>query len=289
MQAKHADMTGKTVILTGASRGIGRSTALALGAAGADLGLVCRDAARADEAVGAVRAAGARGAIDVFYADLSSLADMKRVAGEIDARYPRIDVLLNNAGGIFPERRSTVDGLEHTFAVNHLAYFVVTALLAPKLRASAPARVVNVASTAHRGVALDFDDLQSERGYSAFRVYSRSKLANVLFTRELARRLAGSGVTANCLHPGVIASHFGQSEGGLLALVMKIGKPFLSTPEKGARTSVYLASSPEVATVTGGYFDDCRVAKPSRQAQDDDAAARLFRVSEELTGLTFPA
>jgi NAD(P)-dependent dehydrogenase (short-subunit alcohol dehydrogenase family) len=214
-----------------------------------------------------------------------SLGDTKQVSARIAAEEPRIDVLINNAGNVFAHRGLTADGLERTFALNHMAYFVLTDQLRERLVASAPARIVNTASAAHRGNSLDFNDLQMEQHYRAMTAYGRSKLANILFTRELAHRLAGSGVTANCLHPGFVATRFGQSEGGIFAAMVHLSMVFASKPERGAKTIVHLAASPDVATVTGGYFIDCQQAVPSREAQDEVAARRLWEESLRLAGL----
>jgi NAD(P)-dependent dehydrogenase (short-subunit alcohol dehydrogenase family) len=218
-------------------------------------------------------------------ADLSILAEMKRIGEEIAAAEPRVDVLINNAGNIFPTRQVTPDGLECTFATNHMAYFVLTHELHERLVASAPARVVNTASRAHVGHGLDFDDLQLTRRYSLGRAYGRSKLANILFTRELARRLAGTGVTANCLHPGFVATGLGQRRGGIFGSVVRFAMLFAGRPEGGAETIVHLASSPDVAAITGRYFVPIgQQAEPSPAARDDLAARRLWEESERIAG-----
>jgi NAD(P)-dependent dehydrogenase (short-subunit alcohol dehydrogenase family) len=218
--------------------------------------------------------------------DLESLASTREGAAQLLDRCARIDVLVNNAGLVLSQRRETPDGLEATFAINHLGPFRLTTLVLDRIRASAPARIVNVASTAHRSArrGLDFDDLQSRRGYRGMAAYARSKLANIYFTTELARRLAGTGVTANCLHPGTVATGFARDGDGrgFLAFGVRVIKPFILTPEQGARTSVYLASSPEVADVTGRYFIKCKLRSPSKVARDEDAARRLWEVSEAL-------
>jgi retinol dehydrogenase 12 len=214
------------------------------------------------------------------------LAEINHLAAEIAALEPRIDVLINNAGAMFNERRVTEDGLERTFALNHMAYFVLTNHLKERLMAAAPARIVNVASDAHRGKTLDFADLQSAHGYRGFNVYGRSKLANILFTRELARRLVGTGITANCLHPGFVATRFGDNNSGPFRLGLGIAKQFFAlSPEKGAETMVYLAAAPEVAGITGGYFAKCRLATPTAAARDDAAAHRLWEESARLANL----
>jgi NAD(P)-dependent dehydrogenase (short-subunit alcohol dehydrogenase family) len=213
------------------------------------------------------------------------LAETKRVGAAIATAEPRIDVLINNAGNIFPKRAVTADGLERTFALNHMAYFVLTQMLRPSLVAAAPARIVNTASRAHEGRSLDFDDLQSARHYVAMPVYGRSKLCNILFTRELARRLDGTGVTANCVHPGFVSTGFGQSGGGGFAMMVRLSMAlFARTATRGAETLTYLASAPDV-TATGKYFIDCREANPSPQVQDDVTARRLWEESARIAGL----
>ncbi len=278
-------MQGKVVVITGATSGIGQVAAERLAGMGARMVLVARDKARGEAALVRLRQRAPGAAHSIHYADLSRLAEMKRVAAEIAAAEPRIDVLINNAGALFGSRHVTEDGLELTFALNHMAYFVLTHGLRDRLLASAPARVVNTASNAHRRAGLDFDDLQSAHGYSGFKAYGRSKLANILFTRELARRLAGAGVTANCLHPGFVATRFGDQTGGLLSSVVRAAKIFAISSEEGAETLVYLASSPEVAHVSGAYFYQCRPATPTREAQDDAAAQRLWSETAKLAGL----
>jgi NAD(P)-dependent dehydrogenase (short-subunit alcohol dehydrogenase family) len=210
---------------------------------------------------------------------------MKRVAAQIASQEPRIDVLINNAGALFGARRVTEDGLEYTFALNHMAYFVVTEGLRERLEASAPARIVNTASAAHHGETLDFDDLQSEKGFSARKAYGRSKLCNILFTRELARRLQATGVTANCLHPGFVATRFADQSGGLISRFIWVAKFFAISPEEGAQTIVHLASSPDVAEMTGKYFEECRATTPSLPARDDRAASLLWERSAALAGM----
>ena len=278
-------MQDKVVVITGATSGIGGIAAMRLAALGARIVLVARDSARADRTLGYLRRAGPQVEHRAHIADLSSLADIRQVAAAIAAEEPRIDVLINNAGNIFARRAETTDGLERTFALNHLAYFVLTRELRERLIAAAPARIINTASNAHRGNALDFADLQMRNHYRALTAYGRSKLANILFTRELARRLAGTGVTANCLHPGFVATGLGQRRGGPFGLMVRVSMLFAGRAEDGARTIVHLASAPELATTTGGYFVDCREASPSAAAQDDAAAKRLWEESERLAHL----
>jgi NAD(P)-dependent dehydrogenase (short-subunit alcohol dehydrogenase family) len=247
-------MQGKVVVVTGATSGIGQVAAERLAAMGGRLIVVARDRARGDATVAALQRAGPGAAHGLYLADLSRMTETRRLAAEIAAAEPRIDVLINNAGALFASRRVTADGLERTFATNHMAYFLLTLGLAEALRAAAPARVVNTASDAHRGETLDFADLQSSRGYRGVRAYGRSKLANILFTRELARRWRGTGVTANCLHPGFVATRFGNGSGGWLSYGVRFAKVFAISPQKGAETIVHLAASPAVAEVSGGYF-----------------------------------
>ena len=279
-------MQGQVVVLTGGTSGIGEAAALKLASLGARLVLVARDPKRAEATLKRLPSGVEHTA---HFADLSRIAETKRVADEIAAAEPRIDVLINNAGVMSAHRQLTADGLELTFATNHLAYFVLTQGLLPNLLASAPARIINTASEVHRGAQLDFADLQSEKGYSSYGAYGKSKLANVLFTRELARLLADAGVTANCLHPGLVASRFAQPRNG------QGGDPsaasFLASqgiaPEKSAEAIVYLASSPDLAQSTGQYFNQSRLSTPSAEAHDDTTAKKLWRESEQLAGINY--
>jgi NAD(P)-dependent dehydrogenase (short-subunit alcohol dehydrogenase family) len=281
-----ADMTGKTVVITGANSGIGLETAVALARAGAKTLITVRDRARGEVAVADIRARSGHDVVDAVVFDLGSIASTRQGTAEILARCDRIDVLVNNAGVVLSSRRETEDGLEATFAVNHLGHFVLTELLLDRIKQSAPARIVNVASTAHKGArkGLNFDDLQSSFAYGGMQVYSKSKLANIYFTTELARRLEGTGVTVNCLHPGTVATGYGRDgdSSGVLAFGLKVIKPFILSAEQGARTSIYLASSPDVAGVTGKYFVKCKPRRPSAAAQNDEAARRLWERSEEI-------
>jgi NAD(P)-dependent dehydrogenase (short-subunit alcohol dehydrogenase family) len=272
---------GRRVIITGATNGIGLAAAEALVAHGAELTIVARSEARATAAVARIGSAGGPGTnVDVLLADLASQASVRRLAGEILARYPRVDVLVNNAGAVNMRHQLTEDGLELTWAVNHLAPFLLTTLLLGRLRESAPARVITTASDAHRGARIPFGDLEGGHG---MRRYGETKLANILFTAELARRLAGTGVTANCFHPGVVASGFNRNNGRLMSIAMTLIRPFTRNPEKGAETLVWLADSPEVADETGGYFVDCRRVEPAEPARDPETARRLWELSEEQT------
>ena len=282
-------MAGRVCVVTGASSGIGKATSVALTRLGATVVLVCRDRTRGEAAMAEVAAAAAAttgnpGQPSLELADLSSMEQVRAVAARL-AQLPRLDVLINNAGLVVARRQLTADGFELTLAVNHLATFLLTNLLRPNLAASAPARVVTVSSIAHRAAMLSLDDLQSERRYLAMLAYANSKLANVLFTRELARRLDGSGVTANCLHPGTVHSSFGHTGALWLRLGLVIGGGMLRTPASGARTVVYLASAPEVAAQTGGYYVNSKHRRPSRQARDDHLARELWDISARLTGL----
>jgi NAD(P)-dependent dehydrogenase (short-subunit alcohol dehydrogenase family) len=278
-------MKGKVVVITGATSGIGEVAALRLAGMGARIVLVARDEARGQKTLTRLPSIGAGAPHSIYYGDLSRISECKRVAAEIAAAEPRIDVLINNAGALFGTRRLTADNLEATFATNHMAYFVLTLGLKANLLAGAPARVVSTASDAHKGYTLDFDDLQAAKGYSAIRAYGRSKLCNILFTRELARRWSGTGVTANCLHPGFVATRFGDGSGGFLSGVVRIAKTFAITPEKGAETIVYLASSPDVAAISGDYFYKCRPATPTAGGRDDAAANRLWNESAKLAAI----
>jgi NAD(P)-dependent dehydrogenase (short-subunit alcohol dehydrogenase family) len=278
-------MKGKVVVITGATSGIGEIAAQRLAGMGARIVLVARDAARGQKTLTRLPGIGTGVAHSIYYGDLSRISESKRVAAEIAAAEPHIDVLINNAGALFSTRRLTSDNLEETFATNHMAYFVLTLGLKANLLAAAPARVVSTASDAHKGYTLDFDDLQAAKGYSAIRAYGRSKLCNILFTRELARRWSGTGVTANCLHPGFVATRFGDRSGGFLSGVMRIAKNFAISPEKGAETIVYLASSPDVAAISGDYFYKCRPATPTAGGRDDAAADRLWNESAKLAGI----
>jgi NAD(P)-dependent dehydrogenase (short-subunit alcohol dehydrogenase family) len=276
-------MHGKTVIITGATSGIGEIAAIRLAEQGARIVFTARDGTRAAATMTKLRAANPSADHAAHMADLSRLSEMKRVGAALAAE-PRIDVLVNNAGALFNRRSETEDGLEKTFALNHMSYFVLANLLLPKLAPGA--RIVSTASGAHRREALNFNDLQSRHGYRGVRVYSRSKLCNILFTRELARRIQGSGITANCLHPGFVATRFGDQSGGIARVFVGVAKSLAAiSPEQGARTLVYLAASPEAADVSGKYFYKCRIEAPSRQAQNDDVARRLWDMSARIAAL----
>jgi retinol dehydrogenase 12 len=277
-------MKGKVCIVTGASSGIGHATAMELARRGATVALVCRNRKRAEETRAAIVAKTGNAAIEIFLADLSSLAEIRRLAHELLGRYPQIHVLVNNAGILNQNRATTIDGIEAVFAVNHLAYFLLSQLLLERLRASAPARIVNVASDAHRWGALNIEDLQHEHSYRPLLVYGRSKLCNILFTRELAQRIQGAGVTVNCVHPGGVATGLGKNNGWLAVLIATALKPFILSSEQGADTVVYVATAPEVEGVSGKYFVKRGERQPSASALDDEVAKRLWQVSEELVG-----
>lgn len=284
-------MNGETVVITGGNAGIGKETAVGLVQQGAHVIITSRDTARGEAAASEIRERSRTGGeVDVMALDLASLASIRQFASELARRHDRLHALVNNAGVVLGSRRLTSDGFEQTFGVNHLGHFVLTDLLMAQLRAGAPSRVVNVSSHAHKSArdGLDFDDLQAEERYQPFQVYARSKLANIYFTRELARRLDGSGVTANALHPGFVRSQFGRD--GDLGTGMGVGigivQVFAISARRGARTSIYLASSPEVAETTGGYYFRCKPAAVSKPAEDDDAARRLWSASEELVAGT---
>lgn len=273
-------------MVTGANAGIGKITALELAKQGAQVVIVARSQARGAEAQAEIIAASGNGDVHLLQADLSSQAEIRKLAAQFKRDFTRLDVLVNNAGAFFNRRQLSVDGLEMTFALNHLGYFLLTHLLLDALQASAPARIINVSSDAHRGAKIDFDDLQAARGYAGFRVYGISKLANVLFTYELARRLGGTAVTANALHPGFVATNFGRNNGFVVdKLFGLLGRFFAKSPEEGAETSIYLAASPEVAGVSGQYFVNKKAVKSSLASYDADAARRLWEISEELVGL----
>ena len=273
-------MHGRTALITGGTGGIGRATAMGLGRLGANVAITGRDAVRAEDTAREIReATGAT--VFVFLADLSSQAEVRRLAAEALDRLPSIDVLVNNVGGYWDTRQLTVDGIERTLAVNHLAAFLLTDLLLGRLKRSAYARVVTVASQAHAQGWIDFDDIQGERSYSGARAYSQSKLANILFTHELARRQPR--VTANALHPGVVSTAFGAEDPGRTQrLLVPLLRPFMKSPAKGAETSIYAASAPELVGATGGYFANSRSRRSAPLSYNQDLAARLWRVSEDL-------
>lgn len=277
-------MRGKICLVTGATSGIGYETALGLARAGAHIGIVGRDPARTQQSVRRIRAEVADATVDAFVADLSSQAEIRRLADDVRGRYPRLDVLVNNAGAIFDTRQVTVDGLERTWAFDHLGYVLLTLELLDLLKAGTPARIVNVASAAHMRGRIDFDDLEGVRRYGAMKAYSQAKLGNVLFTCALARRLKGSGVTVNALHPGVVASGFAKETGGWFGFAWGLIRPFLIKPEDGAKTSLFLATAPEVAEVSGRYFAKCCETPSSVYSQDRAVQERVWDLSLAQVG-----
>jgi NAD(P)-dependent dehydrogenase (short-subunit alcohol dehydrogenase family) len=281
-------MEGKVCVVTGANSGIGLETARALARMGATVLMAARDRARGEAALEKIRRSTGSDKIELLELDLASFASVRAAAGEVLARHARLDVLVNNAGLILSKRTETKDGIEATFGINHLGHFLFTNLLLERLQKSAPARILNVSSEAHRRApGLDWEDLDARRGYDGFLAYARSKLANILFTLELARRLDGTRVTANALHPGVVRTRFARDgdASGLVAIFFRLAAPFLLSPVKGARTSIYLASAPEVESVSGRYFVRCREVAPSPAARDAEAARKLWEISERLAGL----
>jgi retinol dehydrogenase 12 len=285
MPADDHSLSGKVCLVTGATSGIGAVTARELARRGASVVIVGRSPSKCEATVRGIREQTGSAAVESLVADLSAQAEVRRLAREFRQRQPRLDVLINNAGAVFLQRRESVDGIEMTFALNHLAYFLLTNLLLDLLTASTPARVINVSSAAYEGMTLDFDDLQEGRRYRGFRAYSRSKLANLLFTFELARRLEGTGVTVNALHPGFVATNFFAGNGPVGWLMRRSAGLFAIGPEEGARTTLYLASAPEVEGITGRYFVKGRPVASSPASRDPAAALRLWQVSEEMTGL----
>jgi retinol dehydrogenase-14 len=286
MPQNERQMLGKVCIVTGATSGIGEVTARRLAEDGATTVIVARSRTKAEETARSIERGGATGKVELVIADFDSLDDVRRAGSELATRYPKIDVLVNNAGAINMARTTTKDGLETTFAVNHLAPFLLTHLLLDRLKGSAPSRIVNVASRAHVRGVIDFDDLEGKKRYNGLGAYSQSKLCNILFTYELARRLEGTNVTANCLHPGVVATGFGKNQPGFFNFGVKLVTPLMWTKEKGARTSLYLAESPDVAGVTGKYFhSDTRETRSAKISYDRDVQRRLWEISERMTGI----
>jgi retinol dehydrogenase 14 len=281
-----ASMTGKTVLITGGTGGIGKAAAIGLASMGARVGITGRDRDRAERAAKDIEAESGNPAVDVFVADLSSQAEVRRLADQVLAAYPQLDVLVNNVGGFWAHRHQTADGLEHTFALNHLAPFLLTNLLLDRLITSAPARVVTVSSGAHTMGRIDFDDLTGEQDYSGQRAYNQSKLANVMFTYELARRLEGTGVTATALHPGMTNTSFSTEDPHRkMAPIVFVVRPFMRSPRKGAETVVYLASSSAVEGATGCYYANRKAKKSNQSSYDREVTGRLWRVSADLVGV----
>jgi retinol dehydrogenase 12 len=282
-------MSGKTVLVTGATAGIGEVTARELARKGARIVLVGRSLERCKATAAMISRETGNPAVEYHVADLSSQADVSKLAREFLDRNDRLDVLVNNAGAFFTKRLESVDGIEMTFALNHLGYFLLTSLLLDSLKGSSPSRIVSVASEAHRFVSkIDFDDPQGAKKYGGWHAYSQSKLANILFTAELARRLSGTGVTANCLHPGFVASNFTAGNGAMGWMMRRMASLIAIPTDEGAKTSIYLASSSEVQGITGKYFDKEKPTEPTKAARDEATAARLWTLSEKLTGLKVP-
>jgi NAD(P)-dependent dehydrogenase (short-subunit alcohol dehydrogenase family) len=280
------DMTGKTVLITGATNGIGKIAATELARMGASVGIVARNQAKGQTVLDEIKRVTGNSNIELFIADLSSMADVRRLAEEFMAEYPRLDVLVNNAGAFYSEHKFSADKLEMTFALNHMSYFLLTNLLLPSLKSAPNARVVSVSSTAHLQGKLNFANLQGEQKFNGWKAYSDSKLENVLFTFALARRLAGTDVTATCLHPGFVKTAFADGISGLFPMVFSVLKNlFAITPEAGAKTMIYLASSPEVAGVTGKYFDKSKAVNSSAASLDQALQEQLWAHSEKIAGL----
>jgi NAD(P)-dependent dehydrogenase (short-subunit alcohol dehydrogenase family) len=286
MPTVNSNMQGKICMVTGANSGIGKATALELAQMGATVVMVCRDRARGEEARSEITTKSRNNAVDLLQADLSSQQSIRQLVENFQHHYTQLHVIINNAGAAFPGRRETVDGLEMTFAVNYLAPFLLTNLLLDVLKASAPARIVNVSSNSHEAGYIQLDDLQEEKHYRSMRVYGQSKLAVVLFTYELARRLQGTGVTANCLHPGFVATHFGQRDvGPAFRLLVKLIGSFGASPQEGAKTSIYLASSPKVEGVTGKYFAKSIPKRSAAISYDESLQRQLWEQSAKLVNL----
>jgi retinol dehydrogenase 14 len=289
LSAETPDMTGRLCLITGANSGIGKVTATQLARMGAQVVMVCRDRARGEAARSEIQAKSGRQEVDLLLADLSSQAAIRGLAAEFKSKYDRLHVLINNAGVTITKRKLTEDGLELTFALNHLAYFLLTNLLLDEIKASGTlekkARIINVSSGAHFPGVINFGDLQLEKKYGEFRAYAQSKLANVLFTYELARRLKGTNVTANVLHPGTARTGFAADSTSLFGIILKIARPFEMSAEKAALTPVYLASSPEVEGITGQYFSDRKPQKSAPFSYDETAAELLWNESARLTHL----
>lgn len=279
-------MSGRVCLITGASSGLGQTTALELAKMGASVVMVCRNQAKGEAAQSAIVEASGNPSVDLLLADLSSQQAIRQLAQEVQAKYERLHVLVNNAGGIYGPRFLTVDGLELTFALDHLAYFLLTNLLLDVLRRSAPARIINVTSDAHRMGPINFDNLQGERRYFGLRAYGQARLANIMFTYDLARRLEGTGVTVNCVYPGFVRTNFGRHQAGIYGLFVAVFSSLMKTPEKGAETIIYLASSPEVESVSGKYFINNKEVRSSKASYDEAMTRRLWEVSAKLTGLS---
>ena len=279
-------MKDKICLVTGGTSGIGKCAAIELAKQGAKVVIVGRDPSRGEQAKAEITTAAKGSPVDLMIADLSSKRDVRRLAEEFESKYNRLHVLVNNAGALFSSRQETVDGIERTIATNHLAYFMLAQLLLPVLKWSIPSRIVNVASGAHTFGHIDFEDLQFTKKYSGWAAYSRSKLANIMFTYELARRIDGTGVTANCMHPGAVRTRFFRGFAGISSVAVTLAAPFMRSPRKGAETVVYLASSPEVKAVSGKYFKDRKPIKSSPESMDVAAQRRLWEISRQLADVS---
>lgn len=277
------DLKGKICIVTGSNSGIGKVTALEIAKMGATVIMVSRDRNKGEKALEEVRNLSGNKDVELMLCDFASQKSIRKFAEEFKSKYQKLHILVNNAGLILTEKTITEDGIESTFAINHIGYFLLTELLLDVIRESTPARIVNVSSDAHKTGHIDFDDINFERKkYSSIGAYCNSKLANILFTRELAKRLKGTKITVNCLHPGVISSNFGSNTSGILGFLVKIAKPFFTTVEKGAETQIYLATSPQVDDVTGEYFSKKKVAYTTSEANNEGIAKKLWDVSNEM-------
>lgn len=281
------NMQGKICLVTGATSGIGKATAQALAQMGATVVIVGRNPAKCAAVVDEIKQSSGNDAVEAIVGDLSIMAEVRQIADQFKAKYKNLHVLVNNAGGVFWKRQVTSEGFERTFALNHLNYFLLTHLLLDTLKASAPARIVNVSSDSHKTAHLDFDDLQSEKSGAGLNAYGRSKLANVVFSYELARRLEGTGVTVNVLHPGLVRTGFADSLGAVPAAIFGFVMRFVAlTPEQGAQTSVYLATSPDVENVSGKYWEKSKALQSGRAAYDESTWTRLWEVSEKMVAST---
>ena len=280
---QRSNMKGKVCLVTGANSGIGKEAALGLARVGATVVIVARNRKKGEATVSEIRQATGNQNVNLIVADLSSMMSVRGLASTFLGEYPKLHVLINNAGTYLPKRITTADGYEAVFATNHLGHFLLTSLLLDLLKSSAPSRIINVTSEAHRGAEIDFEDLMQEKKYSAFKAYHQSKLANVLFTYQLAKVLEGTGVTVNCLHPGVVRTGFGKDMGGLFSISVKLAGPFMMSPAKAAQALVYMASAPELENVSGKHFAKGKEKESSRESHDMHAAERLWQVSEDLT------
>ncbi len=287
MSEREETMTDKVCIVTGSNSGIGKATAMALAKKGAIVVMIVRNPEKGETARQEIINESGNEFVDLLVADLSSMDEIRRVAGEFKQKYSKLDVLINNAGGLLNQYHETSDGFEMTFAINHLAPFLLTHELLEPLKTAAPSRVINVSSGAHTMGKIDFDNLQSEKGYRGFRAYGNAKLMEIMTTYEMARKLEGTGVTVNVMHPGFVRTNFAKSDAGRgMRLILKLSSPFAKSPEKGAETSVYLATAPEVENVTGKYFANRKEIKSSKVSYNRELQQKLWERTEELIGLT---